>query len=79
FIVFLIFQKKLAAGTFVDVLQAVQNIQSGFQDLTRECSSLYETSLYIDEMRAFQKREAEIDEQTEEAASLRRIECIQSI
>lgn len=79
FIVFLIFQKKLAAGTFVAVLQAVQNIQSGFQDLTRECSSLYETSLYIDEMRSFQKREEEIDEQTEEGASLRRIECIQSI
>ncbi|MGM5471603.1 ABC transporter ATP-binding protein [Bacillus pumilus] len=79
FIVFLIFQKKLAAGTFVAVLQAVQNIQSGFQDLTRECSSLYETSLYIDEMRTFQKREEEIDEQTEEGASLRRIEGIQSI
>ncbi|UQZ94546.1 ABC transporter ATP-binding protein [Bacillus safensis] len=79
FIVFLIFQKKLAAGTFVAVLQAVQNIQSGFQDLTRECSSLYETSLYVDEMRAFQKREEEIHEQTEEGASFRKIECIQSI
>ncbi|MGE1097218.1 ABC transporter ATP-binding protein [Bacillus altitudinis] len=78
-IVFLIFQKKLAAGTFVAVLQAVQNIQSGFQDLTRECSSLYETSLYIDEMRAFQKREEEMHEQTEEAASLQGIEHIQSI
>lgn len=73
------FSKKLAAGTFVAVLQAVQNIQSGFQDLTRECSSLYETSLYVDEMRAFQKREEEIHEQTEEGASLRKIECIQSI
>ncbi|MGN7378725.1 ABC transporter ATP-binding protein [Bacillus altitudinis] len=78
-IVFLIFQKKLAAGTFVAVLQAVQNIQSGFQDLTRECSSLYETSLYVDEMRAFQKREEEMHEQTEEAASLQGIEHIQSI
>ncbi|TYS33119.1 ABC transporter ATP-binding protein [Bacillus pumilus] len=79
FIVFLIFQKKLVAGTFVAVLQAVQNIQSGFQDLTRECSSLYETSLYIDEMRTFQKREEETHDQSEEGASLLRIESIQSI
>ncbi|AOZ89050.1 ABC transporter ATP-binding protein [Bacillus xiamenensis] len=78
-IVYLIFQKRLEAGTFVAVLQAVQNIQSGFQDLTRECSSLYETSLYVDEMRSFQKREEEHHEQAEEAASLRRIDHIQSI
>ncbi|MDM5299710.1 ABC transporter ATP-binding protein [Bacillus pumilus] len=79
FIVFLIFQKKLAAGTFVAVLQAVQNIQSGFQDLTRELSSLYETSLYIDEMRAFQKREEESDEQKEGTTTLQQIDHIESM
>lgn len=53
FIIFLVVGGKILVGEFVAVLQAVQNVQSGFGNSARSLSKFYEGSLYIRDFEEF--------------------------
>ena len=56
-VVFFISSGKFMVGSFVAILQAVQSIQDSMSAVTRNISTLYESSLYIRDYKAFLRLE----------------------
>lgn len=49
FTIFLIWKRKVLVGSFIAVLQAIQNVQEALEGTVRTISKFYENSLYIQE------------------------------
>lgn len=56
-VLLLISSGKLLVGSFVSVLQAVQNIQESLSNISRNIAKIYESSLFIEEYREFMEIE----------------------
>lgn len=56
-VLLLISSGKLLVGSFVSVLQAVQNIQESLSNISRNIAKIYESSLFIEEYREFMEME----------------------
>ncbi|MDH5161805.1 ABC transporter ATP-binding protein [Heyndrickxia oleronia] len=74
-VLLLISSGKLLVGSFVSVLQAVQNIQESLSNISRNIAKIYESSLFIEEYREFM----EIEEVNEghHGSVINQIEAIQ--
>lgn len=74
-VLLLISSGKLLVGSFVSVLQAVQNIQESLSNISRNIAKIYESSLFIEEYREFMEIEEMNDGQ--HGSVINHIEAIQ--
>lgn len=76
FAIYLIYIDKIKVGSFVAVLQSVENIQESLENISSRISDIYETSFYVNEYREFMGTKEVVEPNTTRMKKINKIDSI---